>query len=118
MLQGWDSSALAALRPFDLSAKLRGTTNACLARSSVLRRFPRRLRFRSTRNAGWTSEKDQPTALLQTLSPKPVPVSHVVAPDEAGRPAHARNPICIAVETVVAVRDDREILIQEADVGN
>src|SRR5690242_12446125 len=39
-------------------------------------------------------------------------------PDEAGRPARARNPIYIAVETVVAVRDDREILIVEADVGN
>src|SRR5689334_19819881 len=118
MLQGWDSSALAALRPFDLSAKLRGTTNACRPNLLTLRSLARDCVYRLMRRPGWTSEKDQPTALLQALSPKPVPVSHVMAPDEAGRPAHARNPICIAVETVVAVRDDLEILIQEADVGN
>src|SRR5689334_22551072 len=45
MLQGWDSSALAALRPFDLSAKLRGTTNACRPNLLTLRSLARRLRL-------------------------------------------------------------------------
>ena len=63
-------------------------------------------------------EKDQLATLLQTLSPKLIPIRHVVPPNETGRPAHPRNAIYIVVKIVVAVRDDRKILIIETDVGN
>src|SRR5690349_12199933 len=81
----------------DRLAQLRGTTNGIAASSS---------------------EANQPTSLLQAFLEKLVPVHHLMSPVEAGRPAHPRGPIGIAVETVVTVRDDREVGVIGKHVGN
>ena len=54
--------------------------------------------------------QDQAAALLQALPPEAAPVGDVLAPHEAGRSAPAPNTVRVAVEPVVAIGDDREIL--------
>src|SRR5262249_34871284 len=63
-------------------------------------------------------EEDQLTTVLQALLSEPAPIHHVAPHEQTGRPAHPRNSIYIAVKTVAALRDDREILIPGPDVGN
>ena len=56
--------------------------------------------------------------IAQGPCPEPVPVGDVLTPHEAGRFARVPNTICIAVEPVVAIGNDREVLILGLGVGD
>src|SRR6266851_743480 len=67
---------------------------------------------------GRQSVDHQLAVRLHALSAQPMPIEDRMTPHKARRPTRSRNTIDIAVEAVVAVRDDTEVFIAGLGVGD